>query len=96
MPGMRCNQAAPEKKAPANATREEGRTVGAKLRPSGTGYAFVVSEMEFDGKRIADVGIRFREIHPTELRLRRCAGRMKVDFDRFVEAPGLRGSNRSI
>src|SRR6266513_6029587 len=48
------------KKALAKGTREEGRTAGVRLRPGGPGYAYVISEMDFDGKKIADVGIRFK------------------------------------
>ena len=31
-----------------------------RLRPASTGYAYVLSEMEFDGQRITNVGLRFK------------------------------------
>src|SRR4051812_43196077 len=48
------------KKAAAKAGREGGRTAGVRLRPNGSGYAYVMGEMEFDGKKIAEVGLRFK------------------------------------
>src|SRR5258706_808704 len=48
------------KKASAKATREEGRTAGVRLRPNSSGYAYVLCEMEIDGRKIADVGLRFK------------------------------------
>src|SRR5204863_1508946 len=48
------------KKALAKATREEGKTAGVRLRPNSSGYAYVLCEMEIDGRRIPDVGLRFK------------------------------------
>src|SRR6476661_6124941 len=48
------------KKASAKATREEGRTAGVRLRPTSSSYAYVLCEMEVDGQKISDVGVRFK------------------------------------
>jgi spore coat protein H len=79
------------KKAAANATREQGKTVGVRLRPTGPGYAYVISEMEFDGKKIADVGIRFKGNSSYSVSNGSPRRPMKVDFDRFVEGERFDG-----
>src|SRR5947207_2157947 len=48
------------KKASAKATREEGRTAGVRLRPNSSSFAYVLCEMEVDGQKISDVGLRFK------------------------------------
>ncbi len=68
-----------------NATREEAKKAGVSLRPNGSGYAFVLSEMEFDGQRIADVGIRFKGNSTYSVSAHTIRRPMKVDFDRFIE-----------
>ncbi len=79
------------KKAAARGTREEGRTAGVRLRPGGPGYAYVISEMDFDGKKIADVGIRFKGNSSYSVSTGSPRRPMKVDFDRFVEGGRLDG-----
>src|SRR5206468_6665707 len=79
------------KKASGGASREQGKTAGVRLRPTSTAYAYVTSEMEFDGQRIADVGLRFKgnsSYAVSEGTLRRP---MRVDFDRFVEGGRFAG-----
>src|SRR5436190_8188702 len=45
------------RKAAGGTNREQGKIAGVRLRPGSTGYAYVLGEMEFDGRRIADVGV---------------------------------------
>src|SRR5215212_5823706 len=48
------------RKVGGTTNREQARTVGVRLRPNApAAYAYVLSDMEFDGERIADVGLRF-------------------------------------
>jgi len=79
------------KKAPAKPTREEGRTAGVRLRPNGSGYAYVMCKMEFDGKKIADVGLRFKGNSSYAVSAGSLRRPMKVDFDRFVEGGRFAG-----
>jgi hypothetical protein len=48
-----------QKKATPGATREQGIEAGVRLRRGSSGYAYVLSELEFDGQGLDDVGIRF-------------------------------------
>src|SRR5438132_11272493 len=44
------------KKIGAATNREQGKTAGVRLRPSSpASYAYVLTEVEFDGQRIGDV-----------------------------------------
>jgi hypothetical protein len=78
-PGAAAGKIAP------NATREEAKKAGVSLRPNGSGYGFVLSEIEFNGHRIADVGIRFKGNSTYSVSAHTIRRPMKVDFDRFVE-----------
>src|SRR5258705_5623847 len=79
-------------KAGAATNRGQGKTLGVRLRPtSPASYAYVLSEMEFDGQRLADVGLRFKgnssySVSGTTLRRP-----MKLDFDRFAEGKRFAG-----
>jgi spore coat protein H len=79
------------KKAVAKATREEGRTAGVRLRPNSSGYAYVLAEMEFDGQKISDVGIRFKGNSSYAASAGTLRRPMKVDFDRFIEGGRFAG-----
>src|SRR5258706_8271190 len=79
------------KKAPGKATREEGRTAGVRLRPNSSGYAYVLCEMEIDGRRIADVGLRFKGNSSYAVSAGTLRRPMKVDFDRFIEGGRFAG-----
>src|SRR6185295_2512586 len=48
------------RKGAGGTNREQGKIAGVRLRPGSTAYAYVLGEMEFDGRRIADVGLRFK------------------------------------
>jgi spore coat protein H len=78
-------------KAGGITNREQGKIAGVRLRPSSPTYAYVLGEMEFDGRRIADIGLRFKgssSYSVSEGTLRRP---MRVDFDRFVEGGRFAG-----
>src|SRR5882724_3886794 len=76
------------KKAVAKATREEGKTAGVRLRPNSSGYAYVLCEMEFDGQKIGDVGLRFKGNSSYAVSAGSLRRPMKVDVDRFIEGGG--------
>jgi spore coat protein H len=66
--------------------REQGKIAGVRLRPtSPASYAYVLSEMEFDGQRIPDVGLRLKGNSSYSVSAGTLRRPMKVDFDRFVE-----------
>src|SRR6267142_2772339 len=69
------------KKASGGASREQGKTAGVRLRPSSPAYAYVLSEMEFDGQRIADVGLRFKGNSSYSVSAGTLRRPMRVDFD---------------
>lgn len=78
-------------KATAKNTREEGKTAGVRLRPNGSGYAYVLCAMDFDGKKIGDVGLRFKGNSSYAVSAGTLRRPMKVDFDRFVEGGRFSG-----
>ena len=73
------------------ANREQGKSAGVRLRPSSPSYAYVLSEMEFDGQRIADVGLRFKGSSSYAVSAGTLRRPMRVDFDRFVEGGRFAG-----
>ena len=46
-------------------------------------YAYVLCDMEFDGKRVADVGLRFKGNSSYSVSSTTLRRPMKLDFDRF-------------
>lgn len=78
-------------KVGAGASREQGKAAGARLRPGSPAYAYVLSEMEFDGQRIADVGLRFKGSSSYSVSAGTLRRPMRVDFDRFVEGGRFAG-----
>src|SRR5262245_59324937 len=48
------------KKIAANATTQQAKTAGVRLGTRSGGYAYVLGEMEFDGQKLCDVGLRFK------------------------------------
>jgi len=79
------------RKVKANATREETRTAGVSLSAHAGSYAFVRSDMEIDGERFADVGLRFKGNSSYAVSSGTLRRPMKVDFDRFVEGGRFAG-----
>ena len=72
-------------KAGSATNREQGKLAGVRLRPGSTGYAYVLSEMAFNGRRIHDVGLRFKGNSSYSVSSATLRRPMKVDFDRFIE-----------
>jgi spore coat protein H len=78
-------------KAGTTTNREQGKIAGVRLRPTSPTFAYVLGEMEFNGRRIADVGLRLKgnsSYSVSAVTLRRP---MRVDFDRFVEGGRFAG-----
>src|SRR5437868_3801462 len=68
------------RKAAGRTNREQAKIAGVRLRPGSTGYAYVLGEMEFDGRRIADVGLRFKGSSSYSVSSGTLRRPMKVDF----------------
>ena len=72
--------------------RAQARTAGVRLRSVQPGsYAYVLCEMEFDGKRCADVGLRFKGNSSYAVSSGTLRRPMKLDFDRFAEGKRFAG-----
>jgi spore coat protein H len=72
-------------KVAANATREQAKAAGVRLTAHAGAYASVLCEMEFDGDKIADAGLRFKGNSSYSVSAGSLRRPMKVDFDRFAE-----------
>lgn len=78
-------------KAGGATNREQGRIAGVRLRPVSPTYAYVLSAMEFDGRPIADVGLRLKGNSSYAVSAATLRRPMRVDFDRFVEGGRFAG-----
>jgi hypothetical protein len=78
-------------KAGGITNREQGKIAGVRLRPTSPTYAYVLGEMEFDGRRIADIGLRFKGSSSYSVSAETLRRPMRVDFDRFVEGGRFAG-----
>jgi hypothetical protein len=78
-------------KAAGLTNREQGKIAGVRLRPSSPSYAYVLGEMEFDGRRIADIGLRFKGSSSYSVSAETLRRPMRVDFDRFIEGGRFAG-----
>jgi len=78
-------------KAGGITNREQGRIAGVRLRPSSPTYAYVVGEMEFNGQRIANIGLRLKGNSSYSVSAETLRRPMRVDFDRFVEGGRFAG-----
>jgi hypothetical protein len=78
-------------KAAGITNREQGKMAGVRLRPGSSSYAYVLGEMEFDGHRIADIGLRFKGSSSYSVSAETLRRPMRVDFDRFVEGGRFAG-----
>ena len=72
-------------KASGVTNRTQAKGAGVRLRPNSSGYAFVLCQMEFDGRQIPDVGLRFKGNSSYSVSSTTLRRPMKIDFDRFVE-----------
>jgi hypothetical protein len=79
------------KKVGGGANREQAKAAGVRLRPGSPAYAYVLSEMEFDGQHVVDVGLRFKGSSSYAVSAGTLRRPMRVDFDRFVEGGRLAG-----
>lgn len=78
-------------KAGGITNREQGKIAGVRLRPASPSFAYVLGEMEFDGRRIADIGLRFKGSSSYAVSAETLRRPMRVDFDRFVEGGRFAG-----
>jgi spore coat protein H len=78
-------------KAGGATNRELGRVAGVRLRPTSPTFAYVRGEMEFNGQRIADVGLRLKGNSSYVVSAATLRRPMRVDFDRFVEGGRFAG-----
>jgi hypothetical protein len=78
-------------KAGAATNREQGRIAGVRLRPTSPTFAYVLGEMELNGQRIADVGLRLKGNSSYAVSAATLRRPMRVDFDRFVEGGRFAG-----
>src|SRR6187402_1789204 len=78
-------------KAGAATNREQGKIAGVRLRPTSPTFAYVMGEMEFNGHRIADVGLRLKGNSSYSVSAATLRRPMRVDFDRFVEGGRFAG-----
>jgi spore coat protein H len=78
-------------KATGVTNREQGRMAGLRLRPTSPTYAYVLAELEFNGQRIADVGLRLKGNSSYSVSAGTLRRPMRVDFDRFVDGGRFAG-----
>jgi spore coat protein H len=73
--------------------RADGKAPEVRLRPgaAATAYAYVRCDLEFDGKRVADVGVRFKGNSSYSVSAATLRRPMKLDFDRFSEGKRFAG-----
>src|SRR5258705_9266917 len=80
-------------KAASATNRAQAKAVGVQLRSGSpaTAYAYVLCEMEFDGKRLADVGVRFKGNSSYSVSATTLRRPFKLDFNRFAEGKRFAG-----
>src|SRR5215208_1807194 len=78
-------------KIAANATTQQAKSAGVRIGAKSSLFAFVLGEMEFDGRKIGDVGLRFKGNSSYAVSAGMLRRPMKVDFDRFVEGGRFAG-----
>ena len=80
-------------KASAVTNLAQVKAAGVRLRPGSAAgsYAYVLCDMEFDGKRVADVGLRFKGNSSYSVSATTLRRPMKLDFDRFTEGKRFAG-----
>jgi spore coat protein H len=78
-------------KVAANATTQQAKSAGVRIGSKGPLFAFVLGEMEFDGQKFGDVGLRFKGNSSYAVSAGTLRRPMKVDFDRFVEGGRFAG-----
>src|SRR6266581_4378727 len=79
------------RKIAANATREQAKTAGVAVSAHAGSYAFVLCEMDFDGVKLPDIGVRFKGNSSYAVSASTLRRPMKVDFDRFIESGRFAG-----
>src|SRR4051812_23424666 len=67
-------------KIAANATTQQAKGAGVRLGTRSGFYAYVLGEMEFDGQKISDVGVRFKGNSSYAVSVGSLRRPMKVDF----------------
>jgi spore coat protein H len=79
-------------KAAAVTNLAQAKAAGVRLRAGApASYAYVLSEMEFDGQRFADVGVRFKGNSSYAVSAGTLRRPMKLDFERFAEGKQFAG-----
>jgi spore coat protein H len=78
-------------KASGATNRELGKVAGVRLRPASPTFAYVLGEMEFNGQRIADVGLRLKGNSSYAVSAATLRRPMRVDFNRFVKGGRFAG-----
>ena len=79
------------RKIAANATTQQAKTAGVRLGARSSGYAYVLGEMEFDGAKIGDAGLRFKGNSSYAVSAPTLRRPMKVDFAKFAEGGRFAG-----
>src|SRR5436190_8033674 len=78
-------------KAAGVTNRAQAKIAGVQLRARSPSYAYVLSEVEFDGRRIADVALRFKGNSSYAVSAGTLRRPMRMDFDRFEEGRRFAG-----
>jgi len=79
-------------KASAATNLAQAKAAGVRLRSgSPPSYAYVLCDMELDGKQVADVGLRFKGNSSYAVSATTLRRPMKLDFDRFAEGKRFAG-----
>jgi spore coat protein H len=78
-------------KAAGVTNRAQARIAGVQLRARSPSYAYVLSEVEFDGSRTADVALRFKGNSSYAVSAGTLRRPMRMDFDRFEEGRRFAG-----
>ena len=78
-------------KASGITNREQAKAVGVRLHSGSPTYAYVLAELEFNGRRVPDVGVRFKGNSSYSVSAGTLRRPMRVDFDRFVEGGRFAG-----
>ena len=79
------------RKITASATTQQAKSAGVRLGSRSSGYAYVLGEMEFDGQKIGDVGLRFKGNSSYAVSAPTLRRPMKVDFEKFAEGGRFAG-----
>ncbi|HUR44728.1 MAG TPA: CotH kinase family protein, partial [Candidatus Saccharimonadales bacterium] len=78
-------------KAVGITNRELAKAAGVMIHPGSPGYAYVPSELNFDGRHIANAGLRFKGNSSYSVSSATLRRPMKVDFSRFTEGGRFEG-----